>query len=76
MSKKLIYLLSFLLMLCLVNNATADLVAHWKFDEGSGTIALDWSGNNHHATLKGGVSWAGEGSPVNGDLNLLSFPES
>ncbi len=58
-------------MLCLVNNATADLVAHYKFDEGSGTIAFDLSGNNHHATLKGGVNWAGEGSPVNGDA--LSF---
>jgi hypothetical protein len=49
----------------------ANLVGHWKFDEGSGTIALDLSGNNHHATLKGGVNWAGEGSPVNGDA--LSF---
>ena len=49
----------------------ATLVGWWKLDEGSGTTALDWSGNNHHATLKGGVSWAGEGSPVNGDA--LSF---
>ena len=49
MSKKLIYLLSFLLMLCLVNNATADLVAHYKFDGD----ATDSSGNGHHGTEVG-----------------------
>ncbi|MHC4062806.1 MAG: LamG domain-containing protein, partial [Planctomycetota bacterium] len=50
------------------------LVGWWKLDEGSGTTALDWSGHDHHGTLKGAtnrVRWAGEGSLVNGDA--LSF---
>lgn len=28
-----------------------DLVAHWKFDEGSGTTAVDASGNKHHGII-------------------------
>ena len=32
-------------------------VAHWKFDEGSGSTAGDSSGNGNHGTLKGGVTW-------------------
>ena len=31
--------------------------AHWTFDEGTGTIAADSSGNGHNATLGAGVSW-------------------
>ena len=34
------------------------LVGHWTFDEGSGSIAHDFSGNAHSATLSGAVSWA------------------
>jgi hypothetical protein len=30
------------------------LVGAWKFDEGSGTIAYDSSGNNNHGTLYSG----------------------
>jgi len=33
------------------------LVGHWNFDEGSGTIAHDSSGNNNNGTLTGGPSW-------------------
>ena len=29
----------------------------WKFDDGSGTTAIDSSGNGHTATLVNGVSW-------------------
>lgn len=32
-------------------------VAYWKFDDGTGTTAIDASGNNHNATLSGGASW-------------------
>ena len=32
------------------------LVAHWTFDEGSGTVARDVTGNGHDATLKN-VEW-------------------
>jgi hypothetical protein len=31
-------------------------VAHWKFDEGSGTSARDSAGS-HHATMRGGAGW-------------------
>ncbi len=57
MSKKLIYFTSFILVLGLVSSASAELVAHWKFDEGSGDTAFDSSGNNYHATLVNNPEW-------------------
>ena len=36
------------------------LVAHWTFDEGSGTVVGDHSGNGHDGQLTGG-SWIGAG---------------
>jgi PKD repeat protein len=33
-----------------------DLIAYWHFDEGSGTVAYDSSGNNNHGTVYG-ASW-------------------
>ena len=52
MSKKLIYLFSFVLFLCLIRTSAAEdvdpsLVGWWKFDEGFGDVALDSSGNNN-----------------------------
>ena len=40
-----------------------NLVAAWKFDEGSGTVAFDSSGNGHKALLSNGIRWV---SGVNG----------
>jgi hypothetical protein len=34
-----------------VDPGTANLVGHWKFDEGSGTTAADASGNGYNGTL-------------------------
>ena len=45
MCKKLIYLTTFVMVLGLVGSASADLVMHWKFDEGAGDIAVDEVGN-------------------------------
>jgi hypothetical protein len=56
MSKKLICLLV-LLVLSLAANTSADLVAHWKFDETSGSVANDASGNGKNGTLKGDPQW-------------------
>ena len=56
MSKKLTYLL-ILLVLSLAGNTSADLVAHWKFDESSGSVAHDTSGNGNNGTLKGDPHW-------------------
>lgn len=36
----------------------AQTVGLWHFDEGSGSTALDASGNNRHFTLNGGFAWA------------------
>jgi hypothetical protein len=57
MCKKLIYLVSFVLVLSTAGNASAELVAYWKFDEGSGTTAVDTSGNGNDGTLEGGAEW-------------------
>jgi len=58
MSKKLIYLISFVFVLSIASNASAELVAYWKFDEGSGTTAFDSSGNGLHGTIHGNPKWS------------------
>jgi len=60
MSKKLIYLISFVLVLGMVltGAAKADLVGWWRFNEGSGDTAIDSSGNGHDGTLLGNPEWA------------------
>ncbi|MHC4067597.1 MAG: LamG domain-containing protein, partial [Planctomycetota bacterium] len=45
----------------------ADLVAWWRLDEGTGSTALDWSGNGNHVTLFGS-EWVTPG--VLGDAAL------
>jgi hypothetical protein len=35
----------------------ATLTGHWTFDEGSGTVAADSSGDGHPLTLQTGASW-------------------
>ncbi|MFH1881975.1 MAG: LamG domain-containing protein, partial [Planctomycetota bacterium] len=56
MCKKLIYLVSFVLVLSMAGNATAELILHWRFDEGSGTTVNDSSGNGHVGTIEG-ATW-------------------
>ena len=56
-SKKLIALASCVLALALVGRASADLVGHWRLDDGSGTTAVDSSGNGHDGTLFGDPQW-------------------
>ncbi len=57
MSKKSIYLLCFVLLLGVAHNASAELVAHWRLDDGSGTTAVDSSGNGHDGTLLLDPQW-------------------
>jgi len=57
MCRKLIYLVSLILVLTVAGNALADLVAHWPLDEGSGTTAVDLSGNGHDGTIGGTANW-------------------
>jgi hypothetical protein len=53
----LIYLVSFVLVLSTAGNASAELVAHWTLDEGSGNTAYDISGNGLDGTLQGDPQW-------------------
>jgi len=55
----MIYLISFALLLGIVptNNAQADTVGWWRFNEDSGDTATDSSGNGHHGTLLGTPEW-------------------
>jgi hypothetical protein len=59
MSKRSIYLVSFVLVLALILNSTtgAALVGWWKLDEGSGNTANDSSGYEHHGIIGGEPNW-------------------
>nr|MBC8472856.1 hypothetical protein [Planctomycetota bacterium] len=57
MSKKLIYMISFVLVLGLIvtgitKAADPDIIGWWKLDEGSGDTAIDSSGNGFDITLQ------------------------
>jgi hypothetical protein len=39
------------------NPGAANLVGHWKLDDGSGTVAVDSSANNNKGALYGGPQW-------------------
>jgi hypothetical protein len=41
----------------MASNTSAELVAHWGFDEGSGSVVHDTSGNGHHGTINGTPQW-------------------
>ena len=73
MSKKLIYLISFVLLLCLVltsiaRGADPDLLLWWKFDETSGTTSSDSSGNGRDGILVGDPQWVP--GKINGALEF------
>jgi len=62
MSKKLIYLIPFILVLSLVLTSTANaadpnLVGWWRFNEGAGTATIDSSGNERHGVLVNDPLW-------------------
>ncbi|MFH1718403.1 MAG: LamG domain-containing protein [Planctomycetota bacterium] len=58
MCKKLICSGLLLLVLSLTHTASANLVAHWRLDEGSGTTAADASGNGNTGNLQGDPKWS------------------
>jgi len=53
MSKKLIYLVCFVLVLSIAGNSSADLVLHWPLDGD----AIDLSGNGYDGTVGGTANW-------------------
>jgi hypothetical protein len=46
-----------LVLLSLSHNAGAGLIGYWAFEEGTGTVAKDSSGNGHDGQLLGAPQW-------------------
>ncbi len=59
MFRKSSYLVSYVLALsvALTGTTKAELVGWWRFDEGSGTVAHDTSGNSNDGTFNGDPQW-------------------
>ena len=55
--------------------ATPQLVAHWKFDEGTGNLLMDSSGNENHGTLEG-PTWASGGLLFDGVDDAVRVPKN
>jgi len=83
MSKKIIILVSFVLVLGLAisvsEGADPSLIAWWRFEEGSGTTVFDSSGNGLDGTLVGGATWTegriGGGIELDGTSGYVSIPD-
>jgi hypothetical protein len=58
MYKKMALVVAMAVMIGLAGQARADLILHYSFDEGSGTIAHDSSGNGHDGVFEGAPTWA------------------
>ena len=58
--------------------APADLVGHWRFEEGSGTTTADATPNNRTGAISGGATWSTTGlAPVPaGSTSHLEFDGS
>ena len=52
MYKKLMVQVVLVLVLAVMNTASAELVGQWKLDDGGGTTAMDASGNGNDGTLE------------------------
>ena len=55
------------------DSGDASLVAHWPFDEGSGTTASDSSGFGNDVTLKLGAGWTAGYTGLGGDFAVLAW---
>ena len=58
MYRKLSFLVSFVLVLSMAGNASADLMAHWRFNEAAGDTVEDSSGNGNTGTIED-AQWVG-----------------
>ncbi|MEA3225673.1 MAG: LamG domain-containing protein, partial [Planctomycetota bacterium] len=57
MCRRLICLVSLVLVLIAAGSAWADLVGHWTLDDGSGATVSDSSGNGNDGTIVGDPTW-------------------
>ena len=83
MFRKLTYLVSFVLVLSIGGNASADLLVHWALEEDSGTTVFDTSGNGNDGTFTAEPQWVeghGGGSALHfdgvDDFVAYSFDET
>ena len=80
MCRRLFLLISFILVLSLAGNTSANLVAHWKFDDGAGSTAVDSSGNGNHGILNGDPQWinghSGGALDLDGNGDYVELPIS
>lgn len=58
---------------CIIPEENQDdyLVAYWKFDEGSGISASDFSGNGHNCFVSSESLWVSPGANYDSDYSLL-----
>ncbi|MHC4583978.1 MAG: LamG domain-containing protein, partial [Planctomycetota bacterium] len=76
MYRKLMYLVSLAVVMGLVNSATAELVAHWKLDEGSGDTTTATIGSPDADGILVGATWVtADAAPISGS-NAAVFFES
>ena len=77
MRKELVCCASFLLVLVVTGNISAELVAHWKFDDGAGNTAADSIDNAHPGTIGGTANWvagqAGGALDFDGSTNYVDI---
>jgi YVTN family beta-propeller protein len=50
------------------------LIGYWKFDERTGTTALDSSGNGHDGAVYGATYTTVDGADISGSVSALRFP--
>jgi hypothetical protein len=67
-------------VLAAAGSASAELVAHWRFDEDSGSTVHDTSGNDNHGTFVGDPQWTtgklGGALEFNGSSDYVEVPFS
>ena len=79
MCRKMIFLISFVLVLSMASNVSAELVAYWTFDEDSGDIVYDSTGNGNDGTIFGaqrGGGKYGKALHFNASDNYVEVPTS
>ena len=76
MCRKLTYLVSFIFVLspALMSTVSAELVGWWKFDETSGTTAVDSSGNGYDGTVYGNAQWIDGALQFDGVDDYVDLP--
>jgi hypothetical protein len=57
MCRRFTCLVTFVSVLIMTGHVSAELVGHWRLDDGSGTIAADSSGYGNDGTLRGDPQW-------------------